>query len=112
MGSLLAMTGTFEDLTSLVMFGSWIFYGLAVVSMMRMRVTEPNLPRPFRTWGYPVVPVLFIAGAWAIAASLWLARPVRCSIGLAVILSGLIFYRSWRTNEVPAEFSFGRDVTL
>jgi APA family basic amino acid/polyamine antiporter len=112
MGSLLAMTGTFEDLTSLVMFGSWIFYGLAVVSMMRMRVTEPNLPRPFRTWGYPVVPVLFIAGAWAIAASLWLARPVRCSIGLAVILSGLIFYRSWRTNEAPAEPSFGQDATV
>jgi basic amino acid/polyamine antiporter, APA family len=101
MGSLMAMTGTFEDLTSLVMFGSWIFYGLAVVSMMRMRITEPNLPRPFRTWGYPVVPVLFIAGAWAIAASLWLARPVRCTLGLVVISSGLIFYRSWRTNEIP-----------
>jgi amino acid transporter len=98
MGSVMAMSGTFEDLTSLVMFGSWIFYGLAVVSMMRMRRTEPNLPRPFRTWGYPVVPVLFVAGAWAVAASLWLARPVRCSIGLAVILSGLIFYRSWRSR--------------
>jgi APA family basic amino acid/polyamine antiporter len=98
MGSVMAMTGTFEDLTSLVMFGSWIFYGLAVVSMMRMRRTEPNLPRSFRTWGYPVVPVLFVAGAWAVAASLWLARPVRCSIGLAVILSGLIFYRSWRSS--------------
>lgn len=102
MGSLMAMTGTFEDLTSLVMFGSWIFYGLAVVSMMRMRRTEPNLPRPFRTWGYPVIPVLFIAGAWAVAASLWLARPVRCSIGLAVILFGLIFYRSWRMQKLNA----------
>ena len=103
MGSLMAMTGTFEDLTSLVMFGSWIFYGLAVISMMRMRRSEPELPRPFRTWGYPVVPVLFVAGAWAIAASLWLARPVRCSIGLAVILSGLFFYRSWRNPGVPAD---------
>ncbi len=103
MGSLMAMTGTFEDLTSLVMFGSWIFYGLAVVAMMRMRRTEPDLLRPFRTWGYPVVPVLFIAGALTLAASLWLARPVRCSIGLAVILSGLIFYRSWRTRNSPLD---------
>jgi basic amino acid/polyamine antiporter, APA family len=98
MGSVMAMSGTFEDLTSLVMFGSWIFYGLAVVSMMRLRRTEPNLPRPFHTWGYPVVPVIFVAGAWAVAASLWLARPVRCSIGLALILSGLMFYRSWRSR--------------
>ena len=103
LGSLMAMTGTFEDLTSLVMFGSWIFYGLAVIAMMRMRRTEPDLPRPFRTWGYPVVPVLFVAGAWAIAASLWLALPVRCSIGLAVILSGLFFYRSWRTAGAPPD---------
>jgi amino acid transporter len=102
LGSVMAMTGTFEDLTSLVMFGSWIFYALAVVAMMRMRRTEPNLPRPFRTWGYPVVPVLFIAGAFALSASLWMARPVRCSIGAAVILSGLFFYRVWRHDE-PAE---------
>jgi amino acid transporter len=95
MGSVMAMTGTFEDLTSLVMFGSWIFYALAVIAMMRMRQTEPNLPRPFRTWGYPVVPVLFIVGALALSASLWIARPIRCSIGLAVILSGLYFYRIW-----------------
>jgi len=108
MGSVMAMTGTFEDLTSLVMFGSWIFYGLAVVAMMRMRSTEPDLPRPFRTWGYPVVPILFVAGAWTVAASLWLARPVRCSIGLAVILSGLFFYRSWRTARLPLDCSMDK----
>ena len=99
MGSLLALTGTFEDLTSLVMFGSWIFYGLAVVSMMRLRVKEPQRPRPFRTWGYPAVPLLFIIGAAALAVSLWLARPIRSSIGLALILSGLLFYRSWRSES-------------
>jgi basic amino acid/polyamine antiporter, APA family len=111
MGSLMAMTGTFEDLTSLVMFGSWIFYGLAVVAMMRMRKTEPDLPRPFHTWGYPVVPVLFVAGAWTVAASLWLARPVRCSIGLTVILSGLFFYRSWRSARLPLDRSTDEDQT-
>lgn len=102
MGSLLALTGTFEDLTSLVMFGSWIFYGLAVVSMMRLRVKEPERPRPFRAWGYPAVPVIFVIGAAALAISLWLARPIRSSIGLALILSGLFFYRSWRSETIDS----------
>lgn len=102
MASLMALTGTFEDLTSLVMFGSWIFYGFAVSAMIRMRITEPNLPRPFRTWGYPVVPVLFIVGAWALAVSMWINRPVRSTIGLLLILSGLFFYRSWRTHASQA----------
>ncbi len=101
MAGLMALSGTFEDLTSLVMFGSWIFYGLAVVSMLRMRRTEPNLPRPFRTWGYPAIPIIFIIGAAALAVSLWMARPVRSSIGLALILCGLFFYRSWRSTASP-----------
>jgi amino acid transporter len=96
LASVFALTGSFEELTSLFIFATWIFYGLAVVSMMRMRRTEPNLPRAYRCWGYPWVPVVFVAGATALTVTLWLARPLRSSIGLALILSGLIFYRSWQ----------------
>jgi APA family basic amino acid/polyamine antiporter len=96
LASLMALTGTFEELTSLFIFAGWIFYGLAVVAMFRMRRTEPELPRPYRTWGYPWVPGAFVAGALALTINIWLVRPVRTSIGLALILSGLIFYRSWR----------------
>jgi APA family basic amino acid/polyamine antiporter len=96
LASVFALTGTFEDLTSLFVFASWIFYGLAVVSMMRMRRTEPNLPRPYRCWGYPWVPVIFVMGATALTITMWFARPVRSSIGLALILSGLFFYRNWQ----------------
>lgn len=103
LGSLMALTGTFEDLTSLFIFATWIFYGLAVVSMMRLRRTEPEMPRPYRTWGYPVVPVLFVLGAIALTVSLWLARPVRSSIGLGLILAGLIFYRAWTKNITPSK---------
>jgi basic amino acid/polyamine antiporter, APA family len=101
LASLMALTGTFEDLTSLFIFSTWIFYGLAVVSLLRMRRTEPNLPRPYRTWGYPVLPALFVAGSLALTISLWLARPVRSSLGLAVILSGLLFYHHWRRAAKP-----------
>jgi APA family basic amino acid/polyamine antiporter len=96
LASVFALTGTFEELTSLFIFAAWIFYGLAVVSMMRIRRTEPNLPRAYRCWGYPWVPVIFVTGAAALTITLWLARPVRSSIGLALIVSGLFFYRNWQ----------------
>jgi basic amino acid/polyamine antiporter, APA family len=96
LASMFALSGTFEELTSLFVFAAWIFYGLAVVSMMRMRRTEPDLLRAYRCWGYPWVPVTFVTGATALTIALWLARPVRSSIGLALILSGLFFYRHWQ----------------
>jgi APA family basic amino acid/polyamine antiporter len=96
LASLFALTGTFEELTSLFLFGTWIFYGLAVAAMIQLRRTEPGLPRPYRCWGYPWVPAVFLAGAAALTVMLWLARPVRSSIGLVLILSGLIFYWHWQ----------------
>jgi basic amino acid/polyamine antiporter, APA family len=99
LAAIMALTGTFEDLTSLFIFATWIFYGLAVASMFRLRRTEPDLSRPYRTWGYPVLPALFVAGAFALTLSLWIARPLRSSIGFALILSGLIFYRLFRARH-------------
>ncbi len=94
--SLMALTGTFEELTSLFIFAAWIFYALAVLAMFRMRRSEPDLPRPYRTRGYPWVPAAFVLGALALTVNIWLQRPVRSSIGLAVILFGLVFYRRWQ----------------
>jgi amino acid transporter len=95
LASLMALTGTFEELTNLFIFAGWIFYGLAVVVLFRMRRTEPDLPRPYRCWGYPWVPVIFVAGALALTVNIWLERPGRSSIGLLLILAGLPFYRWW-----------------
>ena len=93
--SLMALTGTFEELTNLFIFAAWIFYGLGVVSLFRLRRTEPDLPRPYRCWGYPWVPGLFVLGALALTVNGWLQRPGRSSIGLLLILAGLPFYRWW-----------------
>ncbi len=102
MAAALALTGTFEDLTSLVMFANWMFYGMAVVSMMRMRRTKPEMERPYRTWGYPVTPILFVIGAFGLSGGLWVARPVRSSIGLLLILIGLLPYRAWQRTAMRA----------
>jgi APA family basic amino acid/polyamine antiporter len=95
LAALMALTGTFEELTSLFVFAAWIFYALSVVAMFRLRKIAPDMKRPYRTWGYPVVPGLFVAGALALTVNIWIQRPVRSSIGLAMILSGLFFYRLW-----------------
>ena len=96
LASLMALTGTFEELTNLFIFAGWIFYGLAVVSLFRMRRTEPEMPRPYRCWGYPWVPGIFVAGALALTVNIWIERPGRSSIGLLLILAGLPFYHYWR----------------
>jgi basic amino acid/polyamine antiporter, APA family len=98
LASLMALTGTFEELTSLFIFAGWIFYGLAVVALFRMRKTEPDAPRPYRCWGYPWVPGLFVAGALALTFNIWLERPGRSSIGLLLILAGVPFYRYWSSR--------------
>ena len=102
LAGLMALTGTFEELTNLFVFAAWIFYGLAVVALFRLRKTEPNMPRPYRCLGYPWVPGIFVAGALALTVSLWLQRPGRSSIGLLLIVAGLPFYRHWarRTSSV------------
>jgi amino acid transporter len=103
LASLMALTGTFEELTNLFIFAGWIFYGAAVVALFRMRRTEPDLPRPYRCWGYPWVPGVFVAGALALTVNIWIQRPGRSSIGLLLILAGLPFYRMWAGRQKSGE---------
>jgi basic amino acid/polyamine antiporter, APA family len=93
--SILALSGTFEDLYSLYIFAAWIFYVLAVGAVWMLRRKEPNLPRPYRTWGYPALPVLFVVGSLLVIGDVLAAHPYRCLAGTALTLSGLIFYRHW-----------------
>ena len=57
---ILTLSGSFDTLTDYVIFGSWIFYGLVTASIFLFRRRMPNAERPYRAWGYPVVPVLFL----------------------------------------------------
>src|SRR5262250_1160401 len=95
----LALSGTYEELFSLVIFALWIFLCLSVVALIRLRITEPALPRPYSMWGYPWTPILFLAGGLAMTVNLWLDRPIRSSIGLGIILLGLPFYSHWRKRS-------------
>jgi basic amino acid/polyamine antiporter, APA family len=106
LAAFMALSGTFEELTNLFIFAAWIFYGLAVVSLFRLRKTEPRMARPYRCWGYPWVPGTFVAGAVLLTVSIFIQRPGRSSIGLLLMLAGLPFYRWWsRTAATPSSTS-------
>jgi len=98
----LVLSGTYQELYFYDMFVVWIFFALAAVALIRLRITSPELPRPFRVWGYPLTPVVFGTVALAIAVNLWLVRPVRSSIGIAIILLGLPFFDRWRKRTIAA----------
>jgi amino acid transporter len=107
LASVMALSGTFEELTNLFIFAGWIFYGLAVVSLFRLRKLEPHLARPYRCWGYPWVPGLFVLGALVLTVNLWLVRPGRSTIGLLLILAGLPFYQYWTRRNRGRQDSGG-----
>lgn len=89
---LLLVGGAFKDLFSLAIFAEWLFYMIAASTIFVFRKREPDTPRPYRTWGYPVVPALFIVAA-AVLLFYTFTDNLRNSIaGTLVILAGVPVY--------------------
>lgn len=99
----LVLSGKYEELFDFVIFGSWILYGMATASVFVLRRKRPELPRPYKTFGYPAVPLLFLAGAAVLEISTLWTRPRESIAGIVLILLGLPFYFYWR-NRVPARY--------
>jgi APA family basic amino acid/polyamine antiporter len=108
---LLVLTGTYQEIYSFEIFATWLFFALMAVALIRLRTKEPTLPRPFRVLGYPWTPALFGIAACAIAVNLWLVRPIRSSIGLAIILVGVPFFYRWRKGIIATMPSTKSDLT-
>jgi APA family basic amino acid/polyamine antiporter len=105
--SVLVLSGKYEELFDFVIFGSWILYGMATASVFVLRRTRPDLPRPYKTFGYPAVPLLFLAGATVLEISTLWTKPRESIAGIVLILLGLPFYFYWRgqssgTNRAKA----------
>lgn len=92
----LAVSGTFEQLLTYVVFVGWIFYALGAACVFVLRRTKPQAERPFRVPGYPWTPILFIAAAVALVANTIATQPGRAAVGIAVVLLGLPAYFVWR----------------
>jgi basic amino acid/polyamine antiporter, APA family len=81
-----------EVLTNYCIFGGSIFYFSAVLAVFVLRATRPAAPRPYRTWGYPLVPAVFLLFYLFLLVNLFLSRPVESGVGLGFIALGLVLY--------------------
>jgi APA family basic amino acid/polyamine antiporter len=93
--ALLALSGTYEQLFTYVMFASILFNVAAGFALFRLRRTMPDRVRPYRTWGYPFVPAIFIAASIAFVANTLIERPIESLAGLGLLALGLPAYWYW-----------------
>src|SRR3954468_12536995 len=95
LGVIYVLLNDFQQLADKFILGIWPFYALAVEAVFVLRRTRPDLDRPYRTWGYPVVPILFLlASIGMVLNALW-TDPVNTGITFAIILAGVPAYLAW-----------------
>ena len=92
---ILVVSGTFEQLFTYVVFIEVVLFAATGAAIFRLRRTRPDAPRPYRAWGYPVVPALFVAASGAIAINTLLEKPKEALAGLGLLAVGLPAYASW-----------------
>lgn len=94
--TLLTLSGTYEQLFTYVMFSSVLFSVLGGLALFRLRVIQPDRPRPYLAWGYPWVPALFVAVSIAFVANTLFERPFESLAGLGFLALGLPVYWYWQ----------------
>ena len=94
--STLTALGTYDQLFTYVVFAQFVFYALSAGAVMRLRKAAPQLARPYKTWGYPLTPIVFIAFAIWLVYNTIVETPKDSAIGAGLILLGLPGYYYWR----------------
>jgi APA family basic amino acid/polyamine antiporter len=103
--SALLFTQSFEAVLDFIQFGLLCCSFLTVLGVIVLRIKRPDLPRPYRAWGYPVTPLIFLAVMAFILYYLAVSRPVQSIAGFAIMLSGLLVYALAASHaaHAPAE---------
>lgn len=94
--ALLCLSGKYGPLLDYVMFGVMLFYILTIIGLFVLRAKRPNVERPYKAWGYPVVPIIYILFATLFCLNLLYAKPENSIPGLVIILLGIPVYYIWR----------------
>jgi APA family basic amino acid/polyamine antiporter len=94
----LTFTGSYSGLLTYTMFASVFFTGLMVAAVYCLRFSRPDLPRPYRCWGYPITPALYLVMCLTFLLYVIQGNPLGCGIGGLLILSGIPFYARWRAR--------------
>jgi len=101
--AVLVVSGSYETLLDYAMFAMWLWYGLMVAGVIVLRYKQPGLARPYRMWGYPVTPALFVAIACWFLVNMLKARPLPSVAGLLLIATGIPVYFLWARQRIQAE---------
>ena len=101
---LLCLSGTYGDLLDYVIFAVLIFFTLTILAIFVLRVKRPNIPRPYKAFGYPVIPAIYILTTTSIMVILLIYKPNYTFPGLGIVLLGIPVFYLWRKfNRNPRE---------
>jgi APA family basic amino acid/polyamine antiporter len=97
--SVLVLSGSFDQLTDMLIYAAFFFYGATAFGVFILRKREPNAERPYKVWGYPFIPALFVVFCVALILITWINAPREALIGSILMLSGLPFYWYWNRQS-------------
>jgi len=98
--AILVLSGRYDQLFTYVIFASWILYGMTTAAVLVLRRKRPEMARPYRTFGYPVIPIVFVMSALGLVISTLFNSPRESLLGLTLVLIGLPFYYSWAKQRM------------
>jgi APA family basic amino acid/polyamine antiporter len=86
------LSGTFDQLTDMIIFAVFIYYGATTLGVFILRKKMPDAPRPYKVWGYPIVPAIVILFCACLVFNTVLSRPREAAIGMILMLTGVPMY--------------------
>jgi APA family basic amino acid/polyamine antiporter len=109
--SVMLFTRSFEAVLDFIQFGLLFCSFFTVLGVIKLRITQPDLPRPYRAWGYPITPVVFLLVTMFMMYYLLVERPLQSFLGVLILISGLLIYAVFRKRADPgaATASPGRE---
>lgn len=109
--SLMLFTRSFEKVLEFIQFALLFCSFFTVLGVIKLRITHPELPRPYRAWGYPVTPVVFLLVTGFMMYYLLTERPLQSVLGIVIMISGLLIYAVFRkrADQGPVAASAGRE---
>jgi len=99
--NLMLFTRSFEAVLDFIQFALLFCSFFTVLGVIKLRITQPDLPRPYRAWGYPVTPVVFLLVTAFMMYYLLTERPVQSLLGALMMISGLLIYAIFRKRADP-----------
>jgi APA family basic amino acid/polyamine antiporter len=104
---MLVLSGTFDQLTDMIIFAVFVFYGATALGVFILRKKMPDAPRPYRVWGYPVVPAIVIIVSVGLFINTIAARPREAVFGMVLMLTGVPMWYWFNSKARSRELGVG-----